>query len=49
MARQSMRFTVRGVGAGRVSARAPSVRPRAPRLVSAGNGRVRAYNGRSKV
>lgn len=46
MARQSMSFTVRGVGAGRMTARAPSVRVSAPRVVSMGNGRVRSYGSR---
>lgn len=49
MARQHMRFSVRGVGGGRAGARAPSVRPSGPRVVSLGNGRVRATNARRKA
>lgn len=44
MARQYMKVVVRGVGGGRGGTRRPS----GPRVVSLGNGRVRA-NGRGKA
>lgn len=49
MARQHMRFSVRGVGGGRSGVRTPSVRPMGPRVVAMGNGRVRATNGKRKA
>ena len=49
MARQHMRFSVRGVGGGRANAKGPSVRAYAPRVAGVGNGRVRAANARRKA
>ena len=45
MARQSIKFSVRGVGGGRAGTRRPS----APRIASLGNGRVRVVNGKRKA
>lgn len=49
MARQHMRFSVRGVGGGRANVRRPSASVSAPRLASIGRGRVRIKNGKRKA